>query len=87
MNNADHFDPRCLIIGGSAAGFFGAITAAQMNPKLSILILEKTTKLLSKVILTARATPSTSASIYYEHLISINNCSRFLIHKLAKDRV
>jgi hypothetical protein len=38
-----------VVIGGGAAGFFGAITAAEMNPKLSILILEKTTKLLSKV--------------------------------------
>jgi len=38
-----------IVIGGGAAGFFGAITAAEMNSKLSILILEKTTKLLSKV--------------------------------------
>jgi len=37
------------VIGGGAAGFFGAIRAAEMNPNLSILILEKTTKLLSKV--------------------------------------
>ena len=37
------------VIGGGAAGFFGAIVAAEMNPNLSILILEKTTKLLSKV--------------------------------------
>jgi len=37
------------VIGGGAAGFFGAITAAEMNPDLSIVILEKTTKLLSKV--------------------------------------
>jgi len=38
-----------VVIGGGAAGFFGAITAAEMNPNISILILEKTTKLLSKV--------------------------------------
>src|SRR5258705_7318320 len=38
-----------VVIGGGAAGFFGAIAAAEMNAKLSILILEKTTKLLSKV--------------------------------------
>jgi len=37
------------VIGGGAAGFFGAIAAAEMNPDLSIVILEKTTKLLSKV--------------------------------------
>src|SRR6267154_5700075 len=38
-----------VVIGGGAAGFFGAITTAEVNPKLSVLILEKTTKLLSKV--------------------------------------
>lgn len=38
-----------IVIGGGAAGFFGAIQAAEMNPKLRIIILEKTTKLLSKV--------------------------------------
>ena len=38
-----------VVIGGGAAGFFGAIAAAEMNSDLSILILEKTTKLLSKV--------------------------------------
>lgn len=38
-----------IVIGGGAAGFFGAIQAAEMNPKLNIIILEKTTKLLSKV--------------------------------------
>lgn len=37
------------VVGGGAAGFFGAITCAELNPNLSILILEKTTKLLSKV--------------------------------------
>jgi hypothetical protein len=38
-----------VVVGGGAAGFFGAIAAAELNPDLSILILEKTTKLLSKV--------------------------------------
>ncbi|MCB0494232.1 MAG: NAD(P)/FAD-dependent oxidoreductase [Cyclobacteriaceae bacterium] len=38
-----------IVIGGGAAGFFGAINAAITNPNLSILILEKTNKLLSKV--------------------------------------
>lgn len=38
-----------VVIGGGAAGFFGAISVAEMNPDLSILIVEKTTKLLSKV--------------------------------------
>lgn len=38
-----------IIIGGGAAGFFGAIQAAEMKPGLKILILEKSNKLLSKV--------------------------------------
>jgi predicted Rossmann fold flavoprotein len=38
-----------IVIGGGAAGFFGAINAAEKNKNLRILILEKTTKLLSKV--------------------------------------
>lgn len=42
-------DYDLIVIGGGAAGFFGAINAAQFNPGLRILILEKSTKLLSKV--------------------------------------
>ena len=38
-----------IVIGGGAAGFFGAIIAAAKKTGLSILILEKTSKLLSKV--------------------------------------
>jgi predicted Rossmann fold flavoprotein len=38
-----------IVVGGGAAGFFGAIIAAETNSALRILILEKTTKLLSKV--------------------------------------
>ncbi|RNI30551.1 BaiN/RdsA family NAD(P)/FAD-dependent oxidoreductase [Rufibacter latericius] len=38
-----------IIIGGGAAGFFGAITCAETNPGLRVILLEKTTKLLSKV--------------------------------------
>jgi len=38
-----------IVIGGGAAGFFGAIQAAELRPGLRILILEKSTKLLAKV--------------------------------------
>jgi len=38
-----------IVIGGGAAGFFGAINAAEMSPGLRVLVLEKSTKLLSKV--------------------------------------
>lgn len=40
---------QLIVIGGGAAGFFCAINAAQMNRNLSVLLLEKTGKLLSKV--------------------------------------
>jgi predicted Rossmann fold flavoprotein len=38
-----------VVIGGGAAGFFCAINAARMNPQLKVIIVEKTSKLLSKV--------------------------------------
>ena len=40
---------QIYIIGGGAAGFFCAINLAEKNPDYSIVILEKSTKLLSKV--------------------------------------
>ncbi len=40
---------RLVVIGGGAAGFFCAINAAQMNPALEVMIVEKTGKLLGKV--------------------------------------
>jgi predicted Rossmann fold flavoprotein len=42
--------PKTLIvIGGGAAGFFCAVNAAQLNPDLKVAIIEKSSKLLSKV--------------------------------------
>lgn len=38
-----------IIVGGGAAGFFGAIQAAELKPGQKIIILEKTNKLLAKV--------------------------------------
>ncbi|MBC5991558.1 BaiN/RdsA family NAD(P)/FAD-dependent oxidoreductase [Pontibacter cellulosilyticus] len=38
-----------IVIGGGAAGFFGAIASAQANPNSQVTILEKSNKLLSKV--------------------------------------
>jgi predicted Rossmann fold flavoprotein len=40
---------KLVVIGGGAAGFFCAVNAARMNPGLQVTILEKSTKLLSKV--------------------------------------
>lgn len=38
-----------IVIGGGAAGFYGAIQAAAMHTGLKVLVLEKSAKLLSKV--------------------------------------
>lgn len=40
---------RLIVIGGGAAGFFCAVNAARMNPRLKVTIIEKSNKLLSKV--------------------------------------
>ncbi|MEQ8623906.1 MAG: NAD(P)/FAD-dependent oxidoreductase [Vicingaceae bacterium] len=40
---------RIIVIGGGAAGFFAAINIAELLPDASVCILEKTTKVLSKV--------------------------------------
>ncbi len=40
---------RLVVIGGGAAGFFCAVNAARMNPALQVTIIEKSSKLLSKV--------------------------------------
>lgn len=40
---------RLVVIGGGAAGFFCAVNAARMDHKLEVIIVEKSSKLLSKV--------------------------------------
>jgi predicted Rossmann fold flavoprotein len=42
-------DKTLIVIGGGAAGFFCAVNAAQMHPGLQVILLEKSSKLLSKV--------------------------------------
>ncbi|HXB41501.1 MAG TPA: NAD(P)/FAD-dependent oxidoreductase, partial [Bacteroidia bacterium] len=41
---------KVVVIGGGAAGFFSAINAAELNPKASVTILEKSNRLLQKVL-------------------------------------
>jgi predicted Rossmann fold flavoprotein len=47
--NAAPYQKELIVIGGGAAGFFCAITAARLNKNLKVTILEKSSKLLSKV--------------------------------------
>lgn len=41
--------PAIAVLGGGAAGFFGAIACAEANPQQRVYLLEKSPKLLSKV--------------------------------------
>ena len=51
MVKNDAAQPRSLmaVLGGGAAGFFGAIACAEANPDTEVVLIEKTGKLLSKV--------------------------------------
>lgn len=49
MLNNDQPDYDLIVIGGGAAGFFGAIEAASIHAGFRVLILEKTSKVLTKV--------------------------------------
>src|SRR3990172_5175422 len=40
-----------VIAGGGPAGFFAAIRCAELNPKLRVLIIEKSTQTLGKVLI------------------------------------
>ena len=40
---------KLIVIGGGAAGFFCAVNAARLYPQLQVVLLEKSSKLLSKV--------------------------------------
>ena len=40
-----------IIVGGGPAGFFAAIRCAELNPKLRVLIIEKSSQTLGKVLI------------------------------------
>ena len=47
--SSDAAQPLIAVLGGGAAGFFGAIACAEANPHLRVVLVEKTGKLLAKV--------------------------------------
>lgn len=47
--NTHSLPQRLIVIGGGAAGFFCAVNAARMNRHLQVILLERSSKLLSKV--------------------------------------
>ncbi len=40
---------RVLVVGGGAAGFFAAITCAEANPTVKVILLEGSPQVLTKV--------------------------------------
>ena len=46
-----HTSKKIIVIGGGAAGFFSAINCKMLHPNYEVAILEKTNKLLSKVLI------------------------------------
>ena len=51
MSNLKQTNWDVIIIGGGAAGFFAAIRCAEQNPDLRVLILEKASQPLGKVLI------------------------------------
>ncbi|CAN5762843.1 NAD(P)/FAD-dependent oxidoreductase [soil metagenome] len=49
MDHTNSNKKTLIIIGGGAAGFFCAVNAARLNPLLKVIIVEKSSKVLSKV--------------------------------------
>lgn len=43
------YGKKLVVIGGGAAGFFCAVNSARLNPELKVVLLERSSKLLSKV--------------------------------------
>jgi predicted Rossmann fold flavoprotein len=50
MSNQTQFNWDVVIVGGGPAGFFAAIRCAEMNPNLRVLIIEKSSQTLGKIL-------------------------------------
>ena len=51
MSNSLKSNWDVIVVGGGPAGFFAAIHCAELNPKLNVLIIEKASQTLGKVII------------------------------------
>jgi len=51
MSNSLKSNWDVIVVGGGPAGFFAAIRCAELNPKLNVLIIEKASQTLGKVII------------------------------------
>ena len=61
-----------IIIGGGAAGFFAALSAKKAHPNTSVVIIEKTNRLLSKVLVSGGGRCNVTTSIFDPHALSKN---------------
>jgi predicted flavoprotein YhiN len=51
MSKSNQTNWDVIVVGGGPAGFFAAIRCAELNPKLRVLIIEKSSQLLGKVLI------------------------------------
>ncbi len=51
MSNSLKSNWDVIVVGGGPAGFFAAIRCAELNPKLNVLIIEKASQTLGKVVI------------------------------------
>ena len=59
-----------VVIGGGAAGFFGAIACAEQNPRATVILLEKTPKLLAKVRISGGGRCNVTQNCFQPHQLS-----------------
>jgi predicted Rossmann fold flavoprotein len=60
---------RVAVIGGGAAGFFGAITCAELNKNAEVTIFEKSKNLLSKVKISGGGRCNVTHACFEDHLL------------------
>lgn len=63
---------KFIVIGGGAAGIFAAIWAKQTNPLLEVILLEKTSSLLSKVRISGGGRCNVTHSCFDPKELSLN---------------
>ena len=51
MSKSNQSNWDVIVVGGGPAGFFAAIRCAELNPKLRVLIIEKSSQTLGKVLI------------------------------------
>lgn len=59
-----------VVIGGGAAGFFGAIACAEHDPQATVILLEKTPKLLAKVRISGGGRCNVTQNCFQPHQLS-----------------